>query len=96
MQRSSAARHDEAEELGGLFPRRIRKYDLIYVTNQLAIMVDTGITLSVALGSIMQQEQNPDAAESAERAQIAALSLATIFPPRLPGIQSCSTKPTFR
>ncbi len=50
---------EAAEELGGLFPRRIRKYDLIYVTNQLAIMVDTGITLSAALGSILQQEQNP-------------------------------------
>ena len=35
------------------------KRDLIYVTTQLAIMVDTGITLSVALGSIMEQEQNP-------------------------------------
>jgi type IV pilus assembly protein PilC len=49
---------DYGDELG-LFPRRIRKQDLIYVTTQLAIMVDTGITLSVALGSIVQQEQNP-------------------------------------
>src|SRR6478736_4799491 len=55
----SAANDGDADDLGGLFPRRIRKYDLIYVTNQLAIMVDTGITISVALGSIMQQEQNP-------------------------------------
>jgi type IV pilus assembly protein PilC len=53
------AASDDSEELGALFPRRIRKYDLIFVTNQLAIMVDTGITLSVALGSIAEQEQNP-------------------------------------
>jgi type IV pilus assembly protein PilC len=52
-------RGDDSDELGVLFPRRIRKYDLIYVTNQLSVMVDTGITLSVALGSIMQEEQNP-------------------------------------
>ncbi len=50
---------ESTEESGGLFPRRISKYDLIYVTNQLAIMVDTGITLSAALGSIVAQEQNP-------------------------------------
>ena len=34
------------EELESLFPRRISRQDLIYVTAQLAIMVDTGITLS--------------------------------------------------
>src|SRR3954469_6763781 len=56
---ASEARSDAADDLGGLFPRRIRKYDLIYVTNQLAIMVDTGITLSAALGSILEQEENP-------------------------------------
>jgi type IV pilus assembly protein PilC len=66
---AAALRHDgivtasvdaaQEEEIGSLFPRRIRKYDLIYVTNQLAIMVDTGITLSTALGSIVAQEENP-------------------------------------
>jgi len=51
---------DLAEADGeGLFPRRISKNELIYTTNQLAIMVDTGITLSTALGGIMQQEPNP-------------------------------------
>ncbi len=50
---------DEADDELGLFPRPVRKRDLIYVTTQLAIMVDTGITLSVALGSIMEQERNP-------------------------------------
>jgi type IV pilus assembly protein PilC len=56
---SAAEIEVDTDDLGGLFPRRIRKYELIYITNQLAIMVDTGITISVALGSILQQEQNP-------------------------------------
>lgn len=43
----------------GLFPRRIKKSEIIYATNQLALMVDTGITLSVALASIAEQEENP-------------------------------------
>ncbi len=49
----------EEADAGGLFPKRVRKSDLIYVTNQLAIMVDTGITLSAALAGILQQETNP-------------------------------------
>jgi type IV pilus assembly protein PilC len=49
------------EESGGLdlMPRGIGQGDIIYATSQLAIMVETGITLSVALDSISQQEQNP-------------------------------------
>jgi type IV pilus assembly protein PilC len=42
-----------------LFPRRIKQADIIYATSQLAVMVDTGITLSTALESIAQQEANP-------------------------------------
>ena len=49
----------EPEDESGLFPRRISKLDLIYVTSQLAIMVDTGITLSSALDGIVAQEANP-------------------------------------
>ena len=48
---------EEGDE--GLFPRRVSKTDLIYVTSQLAIMVDTGITLSTALAGIVEQESNP-------------------------------------
>lgn len=48
----------EDEASGGLFPRRVSKADLIYATNQLAIMVDTGITLSAALQGIVEQEEN--------------------------------------
>ena len=49
------------EETAGidLVPRRIRQTDIIYVTSQLAVMVETGITLSAALDSISQQEANP-------------------------------------
>ena len=43
----------------GLFPRRVSSNDIIYVTSQLAIMVDTGITLSTALAGIVEQETNP-------------------------------------
>jgi len=50
---------DESEDGEGLFPRRVSKTDLIYVTSQLAIMVETGITLSTALDGIMEQEANP-------------------------------------
>ncbi len=49
---------DEAE-VGDLFPRRVTRNEIIYVTNQLAIMVDTGISLSTALASIVEQESNP-------------------------------------
>ena len=42
-----------------LFARRISKKDIVYITSQLAIMVETGITLSVALNGIAEQEENP-------------------------------------
>jgi type IV pilus assembly protein PilC len=49
------------EESAGfdLLPRRIGQAEIIYATSQLAIMVETGITLSTALDSIAQQEGNP-------------------------------------
>jgi type IV pilus assembly protein PilC len=46
------------EELWSLFPQRINRQNLIYVTAQLAIMVDTGITISTALSGIIEQETN--------------------------------------
>jgi type IV pilus assembly protein PilC len=50
----------EEDEAGlQLFPRRVKKADIIYATSQLAIMVDTGITLSGALAGIAEQEDNP-------------------------------------
>lgn len=50
---------EDGEGLGELFARRVTKNDLIFVTSQLAIMVDTGITLSSALAGMAEQEQNP-------------------------------------
>jgi type IV pilus assembly protein PilC len=49
------------EEAGGidLMPRRVRQSDVIFTTSQLAVMVDTGITLSAAIDTIAQQETNP-------------------------------------
>ena len=50
---------DEAGDEGGLIPKGVSRSELIYVTAQLAIMVDTGITLSTALSGIVEQETNP-------------------------------------
>lgn len=50
---------DEGDDEEGLFPRRVSKNDIIYITGQLAVMVDTGITLSAALAGIVDQETNP-------------------------------------
>ncbi len=49
---------DENDELGGLFAKRVSRTDIIYATTQLAIMVDTGITLAAALQGIIAQEKN--------------------------------------
>jgi type IV pilus assembly protein PilC len=48
----------EEDESTGFFPRRIRKSEIVYLTSQLAIMVDTGITLAAALASLHEQEEN--------------------------------------
>ena len=50
---------EEEETPLNLFPQRVKKSDIIYATSQLAIMVDTGITLSVAIAGIAEQEDNP-------------------------------------
>ncbi len=72
---------DDADE--ALFPKRISRSDLIYVTSQLAIMVDTGIPLSQALSGIVEQETNPtlrrmlkDLKESVEGGQDFSAALA--------------------
>jgi type IV pilus assembly protein PilC len=49
---------EEADDALGLFPKRITKSEIIYLTSQLAIMVDTGISLSVALAGLAEQEEN--------------------------------------
>ncbi len=49
----------EETEGEGLFARSVSRSEVVYVTNQLAVMVDTGISLATALAGILQQEQNP-------------------------------------
>ncbi len=49
----------EEEDGLNLFPRAVRKSDIVYMTSQLAIMVETGINLAAAIESLHQQEENP-------------------------------------
>ncbi|MFI4876997.1 MAG: type II secretion system F family protein [Blastopirellula sp. JB062] len=49
---------EQEAEAGSIFPSRISKSDIIYFTNQLAIMVETGINLSTAIESVAAQEKN--------------------------------------
>ena len=50
----------EDDDAGGsLFPRRVTKSEIIYITSQLSVMVDTGIALTDALQGIIAQEANP-------------------------------------
>jgi type IV pilus assembly protein PilC len=50
---------EEEEESLNLFPRSVRRSEVVYLTSQLAIMVDTGINLASALESLYEQEDNP-------------------------------------
>jgi type IV pilus assembly protein PilC len=61
LKREGLAVLDLEQEGAGLelMPHRVRQADIIFTTSQLAVMVDTGITLSSALGSIADQETNP-------------------------------------
>jgi type IV pilus assembly protein PilC len=43
----------------GLFARSVSRSEVVYATNQLAVMVDTGISLATALSGILEQEENP-------------------------------------
>ena len=79
---------DEADG-EGLFGSHVSRKDIIYTTAQLAIMVDTGITLSAALAGIVEQEQNPglrrvlndlkDAVESGEDFSAALARFPKLF-----------------
>ena len=50
---------DEDAQGGGLFAKKVSKKDIVYLTSQLAVMVETGITISTALKAIFDQEENP-------------------------------------
>ena len=50
---------DESDDELNLLPRRVSRAEIIYLTSQLAIMVDTGINLAQALAGMQEQEENP-------------------------------------
>ena len=50
---------EQAGEVGTLLTRGVTKKEIVYTTNQLAVMVETGITLSTAIQGIIEQEKNP-------------------------------------
>lgn len=50
---------EDSMDLTILLGKRITRSDIIYLTSQLAIMVDTGISISQALTTILEQEENP-------------------------------------
>ncbi len=51
---------EESEDEGlTLLARRVTKSEIIYMTSQLSIMIDTGISLATALSAIIEQERNP-------------------------------------
>jgi type IV pilus assembly protein PilC len=54
-----ALEEEDGQDGASLLPRFVRRNEIIYATSQLAIMVDTGITLSAALEGIASQEENP-------------------------------------
>jgi type IV pilus assembly protein PilC len=49
---------EEADDSEALFSPRVSRNEIIYTTAQLAVMVDTGITLSDALAGVVEQEEN--------------------------------------
>ncbi|MFV1966442.1 MAG: type II secretion system F family protein [Pirellulaceae bacterium] len=55
----NALQHEDDSDSLELFPRRVSRSEIIYLTSQLAIMVDTGINLAAALEGIRAQEDNP-------------------------------------
>ncbi|MBI1901206.1 MAG: type II secretion system F family protein [Planctomycetia bacterium] len=58
---ADAASQTQAEQPGdlALFSRGVRRRDIVYMTNQLSIMLETGIPLATALTAIIDQERTP-------------------------------------
>ncbi|MBI3465454.1 MAG: type II secretion system F family protein [Planctomycetes bacterium] len=57
-----------------LIPRRIGRKEIINFTSELAVMVDTGINLSAALGHVIEQAENPSLARIARELKAAVES----------------------
>ena len=49
----------DVEEMATLFQKRISRSDVIYLTNQLAVLIDAGVPVSNALNGLARQSQNP-------------------------------------
>lgn len=62
------ARADARPSLG-LFSRRISRSDIVYLTSQLAVMVDAGIPVPSALGGLAGQTENPSVRSMLQRVQ---------------------------
>ena len=73
-----------------------RKNEIIYVTSQLAIMVDTGITLSAALAGIVEQEDNPTLRKVLADLKRRGRGGRGFLRRPWPAIPNCSTRPTSR
>ena len=56
LKREGLAVNDLREEAGGfdLMPSRIRAADIIFTTSQLAVMVDTGITMGLSSARLLR------------------------------------------
>lgn len=63
---------DEGAKSTGLalFRRRVSRGEIIYMTNQLAVMVDAGIPLATALEGIARQAENPTLREMISEIQM--------------------------
>ena len=54
---------------GGLFARRVSRNDIVYLSTQLAVMVDAGIPVASAVGGMAKQADNPAMKSMLERIQ---------------------------
>ena len=54
---------------GSLFARRISRSDVVYLTSQLAVMVDAGIPVASAIGGLAKQSENPSMKSMLEQIQ---------------------------
>jgi type II secretory pathway component PulF len=52
-----------------LFQKRVPRAEVIYVTSQLAVMIDAGVPLATALEGVVKQTENSTLRESLEKIQ---------------------------
>lgn len=54
---------------GGLFARRVSRSEIVYLSSQLAVMVDAGIPVAQAIGGLARQSESPAMRQMLERIQ---------------------------